>query len=107
MYSCTFEKGWVGRDCHFIAVNVWVVLACESLHVCTVCVWHCENARLCVEGFYAPYITCHSFIHLFIHSTGWGKCNQADRQRLRHRDMHRERERGGGEREREYFITQG
>ena len=42
-----------------------VVLACESLHICTVCIWRCEHARFCVEGFYALYINFHSFI---IHS---------------------------------------
>ena len=40
-----------------------VVLACESLHVCTVCIWRCEHARFCGEGFYMPYINFHSFIH--------------------------------------------
>ena len=40
-----------------------VVLACESLHVCTVCIWRCEHTRFCVEGFYALYINFHSFIH--------------------------------------------
>ena len=40
-----------------------VVLACESLHVCTVCIWRCEHAWFCVEGFYALYINFHSFIH--------------------------------------------
>ena len=39
-----------------------VVLACESLHVCTVCIWRCEHARFCVEVFYALYINVHSFI---------------------------------------------
>ena len=43
-----------------------VVLACESLHVCTVCIWRCEHARFCVEGFYALYINFHSFIHSHI-----------------------------------------
>ena len=43
-----------------------VVLACESLHVCTVCVWRCEHARFCVEGFYALYINFHSFIHSYL-----------------------------------------
>ena len=42
-----------------------VVLACESLHVCTVCIWRCEHARFCVEGFYALYINFHSFIHSY------------------------------------------
>ena len=40
-----------------------VVLACESLHVCTVCIWRREHARFCVEVFYALYINFHSFIH--------------------------------------------
>ena len=43
-----------------------VVLACKSLHVCTVCIWRCEQARFCVEGFYALYINFHSFIHSHI-----------------------------------------
>ena len=38
-----------------------VVLACESLHVCTVCIWRCEHARFCVDVFYALYINFHSF----------------------------------------------
>ena len=41
-----------------------VVLACESLHVCTVCIWRCEHARFCVEVFYVLYINFHSFILL-------------------------------------------
>ena len=39
-----------------------VVLACESLHVCTVCIWRCEHAKFCVEVFYALYINFHSYI---------------------------------------------
>ena len=62
MYSSTFGKGWVG-----MSACPLVVLACESLHVCTVCIWHCEHARFCVEVFYALYINFHSFIHSFIH----------------------------------------
>ena len=58
MYSSTFGKGWVG-----MSACPLVVLACESLHVCTVCIWRCEHARFCVEGFYALYINFHSFIH--------------------------------------------
>ena len=86
MYSCTFEKEWVPTDCHFIGVNVWVVLACESLHLCTVCVWHCENARLCVEGFYAPYINFHSFIQL-----GRGSADrQTDTETYRYAQTERE-----------------
>ena len=41
-----------------------VVLACKSLHVCTVCIWCCEHARFCVEVFYALYMFIHSFIHV-------------------------------------------
>ena len=37
-----------------------LVLACESLHVCTVCIWRCEHARFCVEVFYALYKKFHS-----------------------------------------------
>ena len=58
MHSSTFGKGWVGMSACPLAV-----LACESLHVCTVCIWHCEHARFCVEVFYALYINFHSFIH--------------------------------------------
>ena len=57
MYSSTFGKGWVG-----MSACPLVVLACESLHVYTVCIWRCEHARFCVEGFYALYINFHSFI---------------------------------------------
>ena len=56
MHSSTFGKGWVG-----MSACPLVVLACESLHVCTVCIWHCEHARFCVEVFYALYINFHSF----------------------------------------------
>ena len=58
MPSSTFGKGWVG-----MSACPLVVLACESLHVCTVCIWRCEHARFCVEVFYALYINFHSFIH--------------------------------------------
>ena len=42
MYCCTFEKGWVGRG----FVLYWyespsVAIACETLHVCTLCIWRC------------------------------------------------------------------
>ena len=60
MHSSTFGKGWVG-----MSACPLVVLACESLHVCTVCIWRCEHARFCVEVFYALYINFHSFIHSF------------------------------------------
>ena len=60
MYSSTFGKGWVG-----MSACPLVVLACESLHVCTVCIWRCEHARFCVEVFYALYINFHSFIQTY------------------------------------------
>ena len=41
-----------------------VVLACESLHVCTVCIWRCEHARFFILSF-MRYI--HIFIDSFIH----------------------------------------
>ena len=38
----------------FIDMSVlWQCLACDSLHVCTVCIWRCEHASFCVEVFYA------------------------------------------------------
>ena len=54
---------------HFWHESPLVVLACESLHVYTVCIWRCEHARFCMEVFYALYINFHSFIHSFIHSS--------------------------------------
>ena len=46
-----------------------VVLACESLHVCTVCIWRCEHARFCVEVFLCA-IYKFSFIHSFKEMAG-------------------------------------
>ena len=60
MYSSTFGKRAV---CTFWYECPLVVLACESLHVCTVCIWRCEHARFCVEVFHALYINFHSFIN--------------------------------------------
>ena len=77
MHSSTFGKGWVG-----MSACPLVVLACESLHVCTVCIWRCEHARFCVEVFYALYINFHSFIH-----------SKRERQRQRHRETDRDQER--------------
>ena len=48
--------GWVGAVCTFWCECPLVVLACESLHLCTVRIWRCEHARFCVEVFYALYI---------------------------------------------------
>ena len=59
MHSSTFGKGWVG-----MSACPLVVLACESLHVCTVYIWRCEHARFCVEVFFMRYI--YIFIHSFI-----------------------------------------
>ena len=58
---------WKGEH-WFVPFTFWcecplVVLACESLHVCTVCIWRCEHARFCVDVFYTLYINFHSFIH--------------------------------------------
>ena len=33
-----------------------VVSACESLHVCAVCIWHSEHSKVLCGNFYAPYI---------------------------------------------------
>ena len=40
-----FELYWYGC--------LSVVLACDSLHVCTVCIWRCEHARFLCGTFYA------------------------------------------------------
>ena len=71
MHSSTFGKGWVG-----MSACPLVVLPCESLHVCTVCIWRCEHARFCVEVFYALYINFHSFIHSFISVNYSGAVNR-------------------------------
>ena len=49
--------GWVGGWLYFIGMDV-VDLACESLHVCTVCLCPCEHARFCVE-----MLMCHVYIY--------------------------------------------
>ena len=56
--------GWVGAVCTFWYECPLVGLACESLHVCTVCIWRCEHARFCVEVFLCA-IYKFSFIHSF------------------------------------------
>ena len=48
-------QGFVWKFCmryiyFFIHSCPSVVLACESLHVCTVCIWRCEHAKFHVEG---------------------------------------------------------
>ena len=53
---------WVGGWLYFIGMDV-VDLACESLHVCTVCLWPCEHARFCVEMFMR-----HVYIFTLIHT---------------------------------------
>ena len=40
----------------------FVVLACLSLHVSTVCIWPCKHAGFRVEFLYASYIHFYSFI---------------------------------------------
>ena len=64
MYSSTFGKGWVG-----MSACPLVVLACESLHVCTVCIWRCEHAKFC--GRFLCAIYKFSFIHSFIFSKAY------------------------------------
>ena len=66
MYSSTFGKGgWVGAVCTFWHECPLEVLACESLHVCTV------SGAVNTQGFvckfvYALYINFHSF-HSYIY----------------------------------------
>ena len=72
MHSSTFGKGWVG-----MSACPLVLLACESLHVCTVCIWRCEHARFCVEVFYALYINFHSFIHSYLCKLKTKSCSVA------------------------------
>ena len=46
MYSCPF-----GLFVLYWYECLLVVLAYESLHVCTVCMWNCEHARFYVVAF--------------------------------------------------------
>ena len=39
-----------------------IVLACESSDGSTVCIWHCEHARVCVEVFMHHIYSFFSFI---------------------------------------------
>ena len=42
--------GWVGAVCILLVYECpLVVLACESLHVCTVCIWRSEHAKFCMK----------------------------------------------------------
>ena len=54
--------GWVGDVC---TLFVWVSFGGFSLWeptcVCTVCIWHCEHTRFCVEVLCTIYIHVHSF----------------------------------------------
>ena len=54
------------RACVCVRVCVsLVVLTCESIHVCTVCIWRYEHARHCAEVFMRQMlIFTHSFISL-------------------------------------------
>ena len=104
MHSSTFEKGWVG-----MSACPLVVLACESLHVCTVCIWRCEHARFCVEVFYALYINFHSFIFIqcnagvfiLFSSRFYQKRNRAWRERQTDRQTDRQRQTDSTQRERQ------
>ena len=70
--SCTFLGGWavvylvvlswVGGLCTLLVWTSLVVLACESLHVCTVCIWCCEHARFHVDSLVHHIIITFSFI---------------------------------------------
>ena len=55
--------GWVGAVCAFWYEYLLVVSACESLHVCTVCIRRREHARFCVEVFMRYIKKKKSFIH--------------------------------------------
>ena len=68
-YSSTLGKGWwVGAVCTFWYQCPLEVLGCESLHVCTVCIWRCEHARFCVE---LEVVFCAVYTFSFIHSFTW------------------------------------
>ena len=42
-----------------------VILACESLHVCTMCIWSVNTQGFVRKFFYALYINFYSFIHSY------------------------------------------
>ena len=52
----------VGRIGFFLHLR----FTCESFHVRTVCVWHCEHAQFCVEFVFMRCIYIYIFIHSFI-----------------------------------------
>ena len=56
-------EGWGVGWGIVVCMNVLAVLTCESLHVYTVCIWRCEDARFCVEGFMRHICFFYSFIH--------------------------------------------
>ena len=53
---------WVGGLCTLLVWTFLVVLACESLHVCTVCVWCCEHERFYMDILVHHIIITFSFI---------------------------------------------
>ena len=54
--------GWgMAGFCVLYCCNCLIVLACDSLHVCTVCIWCCKHAGFCVDVFMRH-------ICIFIHS---------------------------------------
>ena len=68
MYSCSFAREWSGSFLGLFLLYWYecllVVFACESLHVFTACIWHCEHVRFCGEVF-MRHISCKfSFIHM-------------------------------------------
>ena len=66
LHRVSSETQWVGAVCTFWYECPVVVLACESLHVCTACIWHCEHARFCVEVFLCAIYNFHSFIYVVV-----------------------------------------
>ena len=50
--------------CSAVNSAYWRKMNVQGLfYVCTVCIWHCEHTRFCVEVFFMCYINFHSFIH--------------------------------------------
>ena len=58
-----------GGCMYFIGLNVFsvVVLTCDCLHVCTVCIWRCEHGRfLCGSSMRHKNLKNHSFTHSLV-----------------------------------------
>ena len=67
--------GWgMAGFCVLYCCDCLIVLACDSLHVCTVWMWHCEHTSF-FGSFYSPYM-------MFIHISPFFKQESCEHQNL-------------------------